>query len=134
METLNAPSSFIIGQLKNAGMLAWSRLPSEEVKTSAPTIYPDTPRIRPGQGSTLYALPIEIRAQIFEELLCDWNGRTPKLLRALKLDTQLYSEALDTFYRINRIIVHLRTWNGWSFQHLSKTGARAIRQVHIQFG
>lgn len=63
---------------------------------------------------TLYKLPPEIRAMIFNlEVLCyddaHWERPTPALLAALRCEETLYREALSVYYNINEF--HLSGWN-----------------------
>ncbi len=54
----------------------------------------------------LHTLPVKFRLLIFRHCLEDvWQGWTPRLIKALRSDSQLYHEALEDFYAYNRLIV-----------------------------
>lgn len=80
----------------------------------------------------LHILPPELREAIFEPLLVDWNGKTPNLIKALRLDRKLYTEALGLFYKHNIFTFH--EGNGWSFGDMAKEAVLSLDRVRICIG
>ena len=58
-----------------------------------------------------------------------WNGKTPNLIKALRPDRKLYTEALRVFYNHNVFIFHRR--NGWSFSDMTKEAVLSFEKVKI---
>jgi hypothetical protein len=77
----------------------------------------------------LHKLPPELREEIFKPLLVNWNGKTPSLIKALRPDKTLYSEALEIFYKHSRFIFHRE--NDWSFGDMTKEAVPSIGRVKI---
>ncbi|KAL2074850.1 hypothetical protein VTL71DRAFT_8629 [Oculimacula yallundae] len=79
----------------------------------------------------LRKFPPELRILIFERCI-DFEDRiTPSILSALRGDPELYSEAIDCFYRLNVIRI---TEKGLSdCDRMSAVTMRSVRRLHISF-
>ena len=108
--------------------------PTPKVTT---TVVPSNIRRRkssgpPKVGGYFHDLPPEIRLKIFGYCLDDtWNGRSPAIIRVLRLDPIIYPEIMECWYKSDNVY-HLNQRNGWSFCSMSKKAIDSVRKIKIE--
>jgi hypothetical protein len=78
---------------------------------------------------SLHKLPPELREEIFKQQLVHWDGKTPCLIKALRPDKKLYTQALGIFFRHNAFTFHKE--NNWSFGDMTQAAVLSIERVKI---
>jgi hypothetical protein len=88
-----------------------------------------TPPIK--MSCTLYKVPSEMREAIILLALPDeWNGKTPEIIKALRIDRKLHAEAMQAFNKMGYAYV-LRRENDWGFGDMKESAISMIRKVKI---
>jgi hypothetical protein len=80
----------------------------------------------------LRAFPPEIRDMIYDfSNVLTWNGKTPALIVALRVDKVLYREVLERFYKSNTFTLH--KGNDWKTDDMTNAALRSIRALKVDF-
>ena len=76
----------------------------------------------------LRAFPPEIRNRIYDAA-CDFEGKMPDLIKALRQDQNLYKEVMHVFLASNAYTLHKK--NSWTFGDMSKGALDCIQRLDI---
>ncbi|KAH7364112.1 hypothetical protein BKA65DRAFT_472453 [Rhexocercosporidium sp. MPI-PUGE-AT-0058] len=106
-------------------------LDSELIRSTLKPYHPSKNSTDSKVKSDFYKFPAELREMIFMEAFRDeWTGKTPALIKAVRMEDQIYAECMDAWYKQNHTYV-LHAKNNWSFLDMKPHAIATIAKIKI---